>query len=492
MRTAIAVLTRNAGNIALLGMGAELGLLPPALASEVADAYRDYRRLQHKVRLTGAPHARVEPDGAAPRRARRSPRCGGTSSATHGRRPWIARPGQPGKSAKIAVCRRSKASGETAMSMADRDGWIWYDGKMVPWREATTHVLTHTLHYGMGVFEGVRCYKTVDGPAIFRLRDHTDRLFRSAHIFGMKIPFTKEEIDAAQLACVRDNKLDSCYLRPLVFYGSQAMGVAAKSNPVRVAHRGVAVGQLSGRRGHGKGHPREDVVVHAPPSNITMCNAKAVGNYTVSILANQEALHDGYEEAHAARPAGLRLPGLRRERLHRPRRRAAHARPVERRAERHHPRHDHRRSRSELGIPVHERRITRDEVYIADEAFFTGTAAEVTPIRELDNRTIGDGIARPDHHEAAGDVLRRGQRPHAVEEGLADEGVTMGDAKRHDSGRGQARGPARVLPQSGDAAVVVASARVPRHRGDRRGDVPLLRNPLRARGRAAQGRPLTT
>src|SRR5664279_5929800 len=123
------------------------------------------------------------------------------------------------ESAKIDLGDDSRET--PAMSMADRDGWIWYDGKMVPWRDATTHVLTHTLHYGMGVFEGVRCYKTVDGPAIFRLRDHTDRLFRSAHIFGMKIPFTKEVLDAAQLACVRDNKLDSCYLRPLVFYGSQ-------------------------------------------------------------------------------------------------------------------------------------------------------------------------------------------------------------------------------------------------------------------------------
>ena len=121
------------------------------------------------------------------------------------------------------------------MSMADRDGWIWCDGKMVPWRDAQTHVLTHTLHYGMGVFEGVRCYQTVDGPAIFRLQDHTDRLFRSARIFGMKIPFSKDELNAAQKECVRRNKLDSCYLRPLVFYGSEAMGVAARSNPVRVA-----------------------------------------------------------------------------------------------------------------------------------------------------------------------------------------------------------------------------------------------------------------
>ena len=195
------------------------------------------------------------------------------------------------------------------MSMADRDGWIWYDGKMVPWRDATTHVLTHTLHYGMGVFEGVRCYKTVDGPAIFRLRDHTDRLFRSAHIFGMKIPFTKEEIDAAQLACVRDNKLDSCYLRPIAFYGSQALGVAAQVQSGARRDRRVAVGRYLGAEGIEKGiRVKTSSFTHHHP-NITMCNAKAVGNYTVSILANQEALHDGYEEAMLLDPQGFVCQG---------------------------------------------------------------------------------------------------------------------------------------------------------------------------------------
>ena len=138
------------------------------------------------------------------------------------------------------------------MSMADRDGWIWYDGKMVPWRDATTHVLTHTLHYGMGVFEGVRAYKTADGPAIFRLRDHTDRLFRSAHIFGMKIPFTKDEIDAAQLACVRDNKLESCYIRPIAFYGSHGDGRRGEVEPGARRDRRVAVGRVPRRRGRSR------------------------------------------------------------------------------------------------------------------------------------------------------------------------------------------------------------------------------------------------
>jgi len=280
------------------------------------------------------------------------------------------------------------------MSMADRDGLIWYDGKMVPWRDATTHVLTHTLHYGMGVFEGVRCYKTVDGPAIFRLRDHTDRLFRSAHIFGMKIPFTKEVIDAAQLACVRDNKLDSCYLRPLVFYGSHAMGVAARSNPVRVAIAVWPWGSYLGAEGMEKGiRVKTSSFTHHHP-NITMCNAKAVGNYTVSILANQEALHDGYEEAMLLDPQGFVCQGsgenvfiVRDGKLHTPDLSSGALNGI--------TRDTIITFANELGISLTERRITRDEVYIADEAFFTGTAAEVTPIRELDNRTIGAGSRGP-------------------------------------------------------------------------------------------------
>src|SRR5512145_132329 len=174
-------------------------------------------------------------------------------------------------------------------SMSDRDGHIWYDGKLVPWRNATTHVLTHTLHYGMGVFEGVRAYKTAGGTAIFRLREHTDRLFRSAHIFGMKIPFTKDEIDAAQLACVRDNKLDSCYIRPIVFYGSTAMGVAAKSNPVRVAIAAWPWGAYLGAEGLEKGIRVKTSSYTRHHVNITMCGAKAVANYANSILANQDA-----------------------------------------------------------------------------------------------------------------------------------------------------------------------------------------------------------
>jgi branched-chain amino acid aminotransferase len=280
------------------------------------------------------------------------------------------------------------------MSMADRDGWIWYDGKMVPWREATTHVLTHTLHYGMGVFEGVRCYKTVDGPAIFRLRDHTNRLFNSAHIYGMKIPFSKDEIDAAQLACVRQNKLESCYIRPIAFYGSHAMGVAAKSNPVLVAIGAWPWGAYLGAEAIGKGiRVKTSSFTHHHP-NITMCNAKAVGNYTVSILSNQEALHDGYEEAMLLDPSGFVCQGsgenvfiVRGGVLSTPDLGSGALNGI--------TRDSIITFARELGIPVQERRIPRDEVYIADEAFFTGTAAEVTPIRELDNRAIGSGVRGP-------------------------------------------------------------------------------------------------
>ena len=280
------------------------------------------------------------------------------------------------------------------MSMADRDGWIWYDGQLVPWRDATTHVLTHTLHYGMGVFEGVRCYETVDGPAIFRLQDHTRRLFNSAAIYQMKIPFAKEEIDEAQKAVVRKNGLDSCYIRPIVLYGSHAMGVAAKTNPVLVAIAAWPWGAYLGADGIEKGiRVKTSSFTHHHP-NVTMCKAKAVGNYPVSILANQEATHDGYEEAMLLDPQGFLCQGsgenvfiVRNGALHTPDLAGGALEGITRETIIEFAR--------ELGIAVHERRITRDEVYVADEAFFTGTAAEVTPIREYDQRPVGAGTRGP-------------------------------------------------------------------------------------------------
>ena len=280
------------------------------------------------------------------------------------------------------------------MSMADRDGGIWYDGTMVPWRDATTHVLTHTLHYGMGVFEGVRCYATPKGPAIFRLRDHTDRLFRSARIFAMKIPFTPDEIFDAQRACVRENRLESCYIRPIAFYGSVAMGVAARSNPVRVAIAAWPWGAYLGAEGIEKGiRVKTSSFTHHHP-NVTMCGAKAVSNYSVSILANQEATHDGYEEAMLLDPQGYICQGsgenvfiVRDGKLHTPDLAGGALAGI--------TRDTVMQFAAELGIAVLERRITRDEVYVADEAFFTGTAAEITPIREFDHRPIGNGTRGP-------------------------------------------------------------------------------------------------
>ncbi len=374
-----AELTRNLGNIALLRIAGELGLLPPELAADCAEAYRHYRRRQHQLRLTGAAHARVEP---APENRRREAVLA----------LWATVFG-----AELALIRLKFhfcVPPENIMSMADRDGFIWYDGKMVPWREATTHVLTHTLHYGMGVFEGVRAYKTAEGTAIFRLREHTDRLFRSAHIFGMKIPFEKDEINEAQLAVVRENKLESCYIRPLAFYGSVAMGVAAKSNPVRVAIAAWPWGAYLGAEALENGIRVKTSSFTRHHVNIHMTGAKAVANYLNSILANQEATQDGYDEALLLDPQGYVSEGsgenvfiVLNGELHTPDLSSGALRGV--------TRDTVFTLAKEVGIPVVERRITRDEVYCADEAFFTGTAAEVTPIRELDNRQIGAGHRGP-------------------------------------------------------------------------------------------------
>ena len=277
------------------------------------------------------------------------------------------------------------------MSMADRDGWIWYDGKIVPWREATTHVLTHTLHYGMGVFEGVRCYNTVDGPAIWRLGDHTRRFFNSAKIFGMKIPFAPEEIDEAQKECVRRNRLDSCYIRPLAFYGSNAMGVAARSNPVRVAISVWPWGAYLGADGLEKGiRVKTSSFTHHHP-NVTMCKAKAVGNYSVSILANQEATHEGYEEAMLLDPQGFVCQGSG-ENVFIVQNGALHTPDLSGGALEGITRATILELAEELGVPARERTLGRIDVLDADEAFLTGTGARVVPVRSLDGQPIGGGV----------------------------------------------------------------------------------------------------
>ncbi len=284
-------------------------------------------------------------------------------------------------------------STKTNGSMADRDGVIWYDGKLVDWRSATTHVLTHTLHYGMGVFEGVRAYKTDKGAAIFRLQDHTDRLFRSAHILQMKMPFTKEEIMEAQKAAVRENNLESAYIRPMAFYGPEAMGIAAKTLSTHVIAAAWSWGAYMGDEALTKGIRVKTSSFSRHHVNITMCKAKANGNYMNSILAHQEAAQDGYDEAllldvdgFVAEGSGENVFLVRKGKLITPDLTSALEGIT---------RDTIVQLANELGIEVIEKRITRDEVYGADEAFFTGTAAEVTPIRELDNRAIGAGSRGP-------------------------------------------------------------------------------------------------
>ena len=183
------------------------------------------------------------------------------------------------------------------MSMAYRDGHIWYDGKLVPWREATTHVLTHTLHYGCGVFEGVRAYNTVKGTSIFRLQEHTQRFFNSAKILRMKLPFSQEQVNEAQRLVVRENKLESCYLRPLAWIGSQKLGVSPKGNTIHVMIAAWPWGAYLGEEGMAKGIRVKTSSYTRHHVNITMTQAKAVSNYTNSILANLEATEEGYDEA---------------------------------------------------------------------------------------------------------------------------------------------------------------------------------------------------
>ena len=279
------------------------------------------------------------------------------------------------------------------MSMSDRDGVIWFDGEMVPWRDANVHVLTHTLHYGMGVFEGVRAYKTDQGPAIFRLKEHTDRLFNSAKIMNMSIPFSKEEITAAQIASVKDNNLDSAYLRPMCFYGSEGMGLRADNLKTHTIVAAWEWGSYLGADNMEKGIRIKTSSFTRHHVNISMCKAKANGHYINSMLALQEALTDGYDEAllldvegFVAEGSGENIFVIKDGIIYTPDLTSALNGIT---------RNTIMALADDLGLEVVEKRITRDEVYIADEAFFSGTAAEVTPIRELDNRPIGSGSRGP-------------------------------------------------------------------------------------------------
>ncbi|MES2821028.1 MAG: branched-chain amino acid transaminase [Pseudomonadota bacterium] len=279
------------------------------------------------------------------------------------------------------------------MSMADRDGVIWYDGELVPWRDATTHVLTHTLHYGMGVFEGVRAYATPQGAAIFRLQAHTDRLFDSAHIMGMKIPFTKEQINEATRTAVRENNLDSAYIRPMVFYGSEAMGLRATGLKVHVIVGAWSWGAYMGEDALKNGIKVRTSSFTRHHVNISMTRAKANGNYINSMLALQEAIAGGADEAMLLDPEGYVAEGSG-ENIFLVKNGVVYT-PEVTSCLNGITRDTVLSLAADQGLKVIEKRITRDEVYIADEAFFTGTAAEVTPIRDVDGRQIGAGSRGP-------------------------------------------------------------------------------------------------
>ena len=279
-------------------------------------------------------------------------------------------------------------------SMSDRDGKIWMDGQLVEWRDAKIHVLTHTLHYGCGAFEGVRAYKTDKGTAIFRLRDHTERLFNSAKILRMEIPFTIEQAMQAQIDVVKANGFDSCYIRPLTWIGDKKLGVSPRGNTIHLMIAAWPWGAYLGEDGLKRGIRVKTSSYTRHHVNITMCNAKAVSNYTNSILANMEVTNDGYDEALLLDPQGFVSEGagenifvVRDGVLYTPDLSSGALNGITRKTV--------FAICDDLGLTIKEKRITRDEVYIADEAFFTGTAAEVTPIRELDGISLGPGHRGP-------------------------------------------------------------------------------------------------
>lgn len=279
------------------------------------------------------------------------------------------------------------------MSMSQKDGWIWFDGALKPWAQCATHVLTHTLHYGLGVFEGVRAYSTAKGTAVFRLGDHTKRLVQSAHILGIELPYGKDELEAAQLEVLRANKLKEAYVRPLVFMGSERMGVSTEGVSAHVAIAAWEWGAYLGKSAIDEGIRVKISSFARHHVNVQMCRSKSVSTYANSILANREARQDGYDEAllldtdgFVAEGSGENIFLVRDGKLIEPELASA-LEGVTRRAI--------IDFAQEAGIPVQSRRVTRDEVYIADEAFFTGTAAEVTPIVEVDRRRIGSGKPGP-------------------------------------------------------------------------------------------------
>jgi len=279
------------------------------------------------------------------------------------------------------------------MSMDDRDGFIWFDGEMVAWRDAKVHVLTHTLHYGMGCFEGVRAYQTDRGPAIFALEAHTRRLLDSCKVLGMPISWNQQQLMDAQIASVRENKLDSAYIRPMAFYGSEGMGLRADNLSVHCIVAAWEWGSYLGQEGLEKGIRIKTSSYTRHHPNIAMTKAKANGQYINSMAALGEALKDGYDEALLLDPEGYVAEGsgenifvVRDGVIYTPETTTA-LNGITRKTI--------FKLAKDQGLDIITKRITRDEIYVADEAFFTGTAAEVTPIAELDNRPVGNGARGP-------------------------------------------------------------------------------------------------
>jgi len=281
-----------------------------------------------------------------------------------------------------------------APALDDRDGKIWLDGQMVDWRDAKVHVLTHTLHYGCGAFEGVRAYDSAGGTAIFRLQEHTQRLLNSAKILRMQVPFSAEQLNQAQKDVVRANGLKSCYLRPLLWIGSEKLGVSPKGNTIHAMVAAWSWGAYLGEEGMKRGIRVKTSSYTRHHVNITMTQAKTVSNYTNSILANMEVTDDGYDEALLLDASGFVSEGagenvflVKDGVVYTPDLSAGALNGITRNTVLH--------ICEDLGLKLVQKRITRDECYIADEMFFTGTTAEVTPIRELDRLQIGAGQRGP-------------------------------------------------------------------------------------------------
>jgi branched-chain amino acid aminotransferase len=270
---------------------------------------------------------------------------------------------------------------------------IWMDGRLIPWRDATVHVLTHTLHYGLGVFEGIRCYQGTNGSAVFRLKEHVERLFASAHVSCVDIPFSQKEIEQAVCETIRSNDLQSCYIRPLVFIGSGEMGLYVTSNPIRVMIAAWPWGTYLGEEGLARGIRVKISSFARHHVNVSLTRAKISGYYVNSQFAKREVKKAGYDEAllldtdgYVAEGPGENIFIVRRGVLKTPPLTSVLDGIT---------RDTIMTLAAELHIPVKEERLTRDDLYIADEAFFTGTAAEVTPIREIDDRAIGPGQPGP-------------------------------------------------------------------------------------------------